>query len=245
MAIDYAEKEREFLDSLAADTGRDLAQWMDAIRDSGHTDRNDIIDWLRQQGFLFAKASWMERIHHNGGKPVYGGSVPVPPPRVTGAELLPALPTAPVIAPTVARTAALTVVPAVVAAPPASVATPAPPAADLESLLAEAKAYRPLAWFVLREIKTRLPDAAFEARPGYVSLTNGGEFGIVSISPRELRLALVWPQAPVADPYTRARFPKSHPEVPPGLTHMCVLTDARQVTEALMDAVAAAATPRA
>ncbi len=71
MAVDYAEKEREFLESLAADTGRDLSGWMTAISATSLTDRNAIIDWLRQQGFLFARASWLERIHHNGGRPIY------------------------------------------------------------------------------------------------------------------------------------------------------------------------------
>ena len=72
MAVDYGAKEREFLAGLQADTGRDLAQWMAAIDGAGLAHRNDIIDWLRRQGFMFSKASWLERIHHNGGRPLYG-----------------------------------------------------------------------------------------------------------------------------------------------------------------------------
>jgi hypothetical protein len=72
MTADYAEKEREFLASLEADTGRNLEAWMAAIETQGLTERNAIIDWLRGQGFLFSKASWLERIHHNSGKPIYG-----------------------------------------------------------------------------------------------------------------------------------------------------------------------------
>jgi hypothetical protein len=71
MSTDYAEKERDFVASLDADTGRDLAGWMTAISNSGHTERNAIIDWLRLQGFQFAWASWLERIHHNGGRLIY------------------------------------------------------------------------------------------------------------------------------------------------------------------------------
>lgn len=71
MARDLAEQERAFVDALAADTGRDLGAWMDAIAQSGHTARNDIIDWLRLQGFAFSNASWLERIHHNRGRLIY------------------------------------------------------------------------------------------------------------------------------------------------------------------------------
>ena len=57
------------------DTGRDLAGWMAAISESGLSERNAIIDWLRHQGFQFAKASWLERIHHNGGRLIYADAV--------------------------------------------------------------------------------------------------------------------------------------------------------------------------
>ena len=71
MATDFGEKEREFIDGLKENTGRDLGEWMQAISAAGLGHRNDIIDWLRHKGFMFSKASWLERIHHNGGKPIY------------------------------------------------------------------------------------------------------------------------------------------------------------------------------
>ncbi len=71
MSTDYGEMERQFLESLKADTGRDLAAWMEAIGAENLDRRNDIIDWLRRQGFMFSKASWLERIHNNGGRPIY------------------------------------------------------------------------------------------------------------------------------------------------------------------------------
>src|SRR5690349_2173712 len=71
MSTDYAEKERDFIAGLAEDTGRDLAGWMAAIAETGLTERNAIIDWLRHQGFQFSWASWLERIHHNGGRLIY------------------------------------------------------------------------------------------------------------------------------------------------------------------------------
>ena len=51
MSTDYAEKERDFIASLNEDTGRDLDGWMAAISESGFSERNAIIDWLRHQGF--------------------------------------------------------------------------------------------------------------------------------------------------------------------------------------------------
>lgn len=71
MSTDWQGKEREFLTGLEADTGHDLAGWMRRIAAQNLTHRNDIIDWLRQQGFPFARASWLERIHHNAGRPIY------------------------------------------------------------------------------------------------------------------------------------------------------------------------------
>lgn len=76
MANDYAIKERAFVESLAADSGRSLGDWMQAITDSGSATRNEKIDWLRHQGFVFSKASWLERIHHNGGALIYA-DVPI------------------------------------------------------------------------------------------------------------------------------------------------------------------------
>src|SRR5262245_32904268 len=70
MAKDEHE-EREFLAGLKARTGRDLAEWMAAIAAQGFHDKNEIIDWLRTQGLPFARASWLERIHRNGGKPIH------------------------------------------------------------------------------------------------------------------------------------------------------------------------------
>ncbi len=241
MAIDYAEKEREFLAGLAADTGRDLAGWMAAIKATNLTDRNAIIDWLRQQGFLFSKASWMERIHHNGGRPIYldPGEVGAPPasprPERPPPQSPPASPppeaatrTDPVKAEPVAPTPTQVDV-------PGEPEKPAPP--TLDALLAEAKAYRPLAQFVLREIEKALGDVQFTPRAGYVSFARGREFGILTIAPRELRLALAFGPRAAPEPFIKARFPKSHPDMPPAMSYMVVLTDARQVTPDLMAAV--------
>lgn len=252
MATDYREKEREFLDSLETDTGRDLAGWMAAITGTGLNDRNAIIDWLRQRGFLFARASWLERIHHNGGRPIYGDAGPTGRERPSSAptRALPAVPASATAAlpsplqPHHAVDAPETASVAPLPAAPARQALSAPAAPqnhELDRLLAEAKAYRPLAQFVLREIASVVPDTSVRPETGYVALSTTALYAILTISPRELRLGLVSPTATPGQPFTPARFPKSHAHVPAGVTHMAVLDDARQVTAALVAAVGAAA----
>src|SRR5262245_66464997 len=71
MARDEEAEEREFLADLQTRTGRDLAQWIAAIAAQNFSDKNEVIDWLRAQGIPFARASWLERIHSNGGRPIY------------------------------------------------------------------------------------------------------------------------------------------------------------------------------
>jgi hypothetical protein len=226
MAVDYAEKEREFLDGLAEDTGRDLAGWMAAIAETRLTDRNAIIDWLRQQGFLFARASWMERIYHNGGRPIY---LEAP------SERRPAL-----AVPFAAAKDAPT-------APPSGLRATAVPtgSAALETLLAVAKGYRPLAQLVLKEIMSIAPGAILEPRDGYVAIQNprGALAAVLTVTARELRLGLATGDRADPAPFTKAKFPKSSPEIPAAITHMVVLTDARQITPELMTAVAQAIAP--
>jgi hypothetical protein len=174
MATDYAEKEREFVAALAGDTGRDLSAWMDAISSAGLAHRNDIIDWLRQNGFTFANASWLERIHHNGGRLVYGDDMAVP-------ERAPARPVK-VMTP-LSRTVAqssfeaafaetpIDQVPVVsTASPVLPTATAAEPAhtpeidAAAAAVLLSAKGLRPLAMLALQEIARAIPDTRLEAQ---------------------------------------------------------------------------------
>lgn len=244
MAVDYAEKEREFLESLAEDTGRDLAGWMAAITATSLQDRNAIIDWLRQQGFLFAKASWLERIFHNGGRPIYfDPAAPVATVRQTNEPAPPpALPAAPVASPAElpARATPPVVFKPISAGMPIAQAV-VPPSANLllDVLLAEAKAYRPLAHYILREIEKNAPDAIFEARNGYVAVLRYGLLaGVLTISPKELRLGLAGRAGTSLPPeLTKAKFAKSHPDMPAAISHMLILTDVRQVTPDVVAAV--------
>jgi len=243
VSIDYGERERQFLETLKGDTGRALDEWMAAIAAEGLTHRNDIIDWLRRQGFMFSKASWLERIHNNGGRPIYadaGGARararPAPRPRLAAAS---APPTPKPVSP-LAPTPPVPKSPPPVTPPGATPAAAESDPAAIDALLARAKAYRPLAAYVLAEVLKSVPDAAVLPREGYVVFHRAGvDFALLALSARELRLALSLDGAPPDTPLEPARLPGLRGAPP--VTHMAVLNDARQVTPALLAAVAKSA----
>ena len=235
MSTDYEAWEREFLASLKEDTGRDLDGWMAYISAQCFSDKNDIIDWLRQQGFMFSKASWLERVHHNGGKPVYGG----------GSEQRPVVPATAAMTTPVPEPPPPAVEPKQVAdAPPAERVVPPQPAsldANLDALFAKAKALRPLAQFILKEAANVVPGMQMIAKAQYVSLVSAREFGVLIIGPRELKLGLALGDHPTDTLLKPARFVAPSPRVSAAITHMITLSDARQVNQALVSAVKLAA----
>ncbi len=235
MATDYGEKERAFIDGLKENTGRDLEEWMGAITAQALPHRNDIIDWLRQQGFMFSKASWLERIHHNGGKPIYADSAKGRTRargRRTDRPPADAPPAAPAAASPPAGPPKLTLV---------ASSAEAPSSADLEALLAKAKAYRPLAQHVIARIKTARPGARFEARDTYVAIADPDEFAALGIGAKELRLHLALGEHP-PDDLAKKAAPGGGLGKGQTLSHMVVLTDARQIDQRLLDLVRLAAT---
>jgi hypothetical protein len=269
------QEEREFLAGLKARTGRDLSAWMAAIAAQGFHDKNEIIDWLRTEGLPFARASWLERIHRNGGKPIHAGSLPGPP--AVGARPSAAPPRLVVVAPapqpaplpqqaTPPRPAppqppvqiAPTLVPppvqpvAEAASPPApklDQAHPKPPpkptkkapkppphieaAADagaLEKLVAAAKGYRPLYHHLEAQIRRAIPGVAVAALDRYVAIGAPLEFAAVTLHPTEIRVGLALGDRPFD-----ARLQPAKLRGPgAGITHMVVLTDARQVNDELL-----------
>ncbi len=244
MAIDYGAKEREFLDSLEADTGRTLAAWMAAIDAAGLGERNAIIDWLRHQGFMFSKASWLERIHHNGGQPLYGdgaaGRIEAAIRKIAETEGL-TLPGSPVTRATAEPEEPARPFPS--ASPPAApvavpAAPPPPPVAfeGLEEVLAAAKAYRPLAQHTLAALAEACPGLSATARDGYVLLAGPAEFGVLVPGPRDIRLGLDLGGWPFVAPLQKSKLAGP----PPRFGHMAVLTDARQVDGNLLRYVRAA-----
>jgi hypothetical protein len=247
VSIDYGEMERQFLETLKADSGRALDEWMAAITAEGLTHRNDIIDWLRRQGFMFSKASWLERIHNNGGKPVYSGASktrsdkrpdtrPAPRPRPAAPPQLRVVvsnqPPPPAAAP-------LPEPAPVASSPPAAQAAEGDPAA-IDALIARAKAYRPLAAYVIAETRKQAPGVSVLPREGYLVFRLGSaDFALLSINAKELRLGLALKTAPPGAALETAKLPALRGA--PSMSHMAVLTDARQITPALLAAIAQAA----
>lgn len=263
MSTDYAEKEREFIANLGPDTGRDLAGWMDAIKNTNLSHRNDIIDWLRSKGFPFAKASWLERIHHNGGRLIYADDGPrkAPAPRrpretAPVREVHARAPSdqvadAPIAdrKPHILQARAADIVPS---APPQEAGpsvdvslplagrAPAPPSpvvttdAALDRLLAKAKAYRPLAQLVLNETTAALPAATFTAKPPQIVFHAPHEFAELVIGPKDIRLCLDFGMRPLEEVSRQAGSQVTTGRAKP-FPHVIVLTDARQVTAGLVE----------
>ncbi len=231
MAREEEEDEREFLAGLKARTGADLAEWMAAIAARGFADKNEVIDWLREQGFAFARASWLERIHRNGGKPIYAGDVTTAPP--TQAALAASEPEQPP-SPSAASPAPAPQRPK--PGRPAATETAAPDPAALEKLITAAKGYRPLYHLLAAEIEKAVPGLAILPRSGYVSFSAPAEFAALTLHATELRLGLDLGNRPFDD-----KLQKSKLRGPgPAITHMLVLTDARQVNDDLISLMKAA-----
>ena len=229
MAREAEEEEREFLAGLKARTGRDLAEWMAAIAAQGFADKNEVIDWLREQGLPFARASWLERIHKNGGKPIYASNLQKPareasePPKPVGEAGEPPKPASDE-PPRPDSQWTIYVVPT-----PRQVA-------DFERLLAAAKGYRPLYDWLADEISKALPPVSFVAKNTYVSIGGPKEFAAVTFHKTGLRLGL-----DLGDRPFDAQLQRSNMRGPgPAITHMIVLDDARQINDELMSLLKAA-----
>jgi hypothetical protein len=204
MAGDEQEEEREFLAELKARSGQDLAQWMEAIAAQGFADKNETIDWLRAQGFPFARASWLERIHSNGGRPIYMDQPPKPAPEPK-----------PV---------------------PAARVPSAREAVDLEKLLAAAKGYRPLYLLLEAEIRQAVPGVDVKPRSAYIAFAAPAEFAAVTVHAAELRLGLALGDRPFDATLQRPKMKGQGAAI----SHMLVLTDARQVNAELINLIKAA-----
>ena len=225
MTKDPRDKEEEFIAGLALDTGRDLAAWMALIDAQTFAHRNDMIDWLRRQNLTFAKASRLERIHHNGGRPMYGER-PAEREPVTGQR-------PPATATAAPPSASLPLVPLVQPAP-----APAPPEpADLATFLAKAKGYRPLAEMLIRTIQTNVAATALAVHENHIDLAAPALFGAIAVTAKDVRLALDLGDVPFEWELKRLKWPG----MAPSLTHTIVLSDARKVDRALMLLVTAAA----
>lgn len=69
------EFEKEFMDGLKGETGKNLEAWLKIVDGCGIKKRNDIIAWLKSEHkFNHMQASLLAGIHANGGKPVYAST---------------------------------------------------------------------------------------------------------------------------------------------------------------------------
>ena len=246
MGTDYAEKEREFVESLAEDTGRDLDQWMHAIAAAGHGKRNDIIDWLRQQGFAFPKASWLERIHHNGGRLIYAGDAANVPP-VRRLRATPSKSPANV-SPDNAVLPSQNAGPGVLDCPsekseahmgPGPVFTSAAQDDDVALFLVAAKGLKPLADFILREVEAAVPGINYAVATPYLTIAAPAVFAALHAAPKELRLFADFGAG--AGNRVRKAEASAARGIPP-FPEVLVLNDARQIDGAFRELVASAYT---
>jgi hypothetical protein len=213
--------EREFLNSLKPDTGKDLAEWMQIISAKQFKDKGEAIDWLRTQGFLFAKASWLERIHNNGGRPIYG----VKPATVSEQDARP-MATAPQSEIQPAKlTSAVAPVKTTLTSDDNNNGDP------LATLAAEAKGYRPLFHLLIASLERALPGLMPVASAGYVSIGRPREFAAIVPGARGLRIALDVGDVAHHDLLQKSRIKG----IPARLSHTMVLTDARRVNEELIE----------
>jgi hypothetical protein len=221
MSTDFSQKERAFVADLKPETGRDLDQWMSAIAGSGLQHRNDIIDWLRHAGLTFAHASWLERIHHNGGNLIYA-------PATAGTDRS-----------GTKRKPKPTNSPVKSTAPTAHTAVPSDH--DLDDLLASAKAYRPLAQVLLRDILAAIPGADASRSSATIVISHARPFAAICPTPKDVRLYLALGARSVEPEWQKLRPEGADLDHLSPLTHMIVLNDARQLTKELMGLVVVSA----
>jgi uncharacterized protein DUF5655/uncharacterized protein DUF4287 len=229
---DERQEERQFLEGLKARTGRDLAEWMAAIAARGFRDKNEIIDWLRSEGLPFARASWLERIHRNGGKPIHADTPPAP----AAVAEAPRRDERPAEPKPQRQPKPVTAAPKVKEVAPKAVELPANAAAELERLVSAAKGYRPLYHMLEAQIRQAIPGAVVAPSDRYVSFGAPREFAAVTLHPTEIRLGL-----DLGNRLFDARVQQAKLRGPgPAISHMVVLTDARQVNEELLALLRAA-----
>jgi hypothetical protein len=108
--------------------------------------------------------------------------------------------------------------------------------ADLEKLLAAGKGYRPLYQMLAAEIRGAIPGVTIAAKGSYISLGHPREFAAITLHATELRLGLDLGERGFDAIVQKARMKGAGLAI----THMLVLTDARQVNADLLNLIKAA-----
>ena len=178
---------------------------------------------------MFSKASWLERVHHNGGKAIYSDAAL---PRRAMPKRVAPIPKLVIASEREVERLALE-----------QPAVPLPSSSSgLEALLATAKAYRPLAMYILREIDKAVPDTVTEPAAAHVSFSDKArEFAVLALGSRDLRLGLTLEGHPFEPPLQTPKFPNPAVRVGDAITHRAVLNDVRQVDSRLIDWIIKAA----
>jgi hypothetical protein len=109
-------------------------------------------------------------------------------------------------------------------------------AALLEKLIAQAKGYRPLYQLLEAEVKRAIPDLRLSPAPTHILFGAPAAFAAVALNASEVRLGLALGDRPFDTRLQRAKMKGLGEDI----THMVVLTDARQVNADLMSLVLAA-----
>ena len=173
------EFEKEFMDRLADQTGKDLTAWLKTIDGFGSKKRNEVIAWLKSDyGFGHMNASLLAGIHANGGKPVYASTNDL-----------------------------------------------------LENQFAKAADIRPLYDAFMAIVSANFPAASILPKKTYVSVLDNREFAAVNIKPKGLRIGLDLGDRPFDEKVEKAKLTGPMPRI----SHMFVLTDAKQLDESIVE----------
>jgi hypothetical protein len=175
------EFEKEFMDGLSKDTGKDLKAWMKTIDAFSSRKRNEVIAWLKSEhGFGHMNASLLAGIHANGGNPIYQSTDNL-----------------------------------------------------LAVQFAKSAEMRPLYEAFLDFVKKLFPNSSVLPKKTYVSILENREFAAVNIKPTELRIGFDLGDHPFDSTIEKAKLSGPMPRI----SHMFVLTDAKQLDATIVDAL--------
>lgn len=167
------EFEKDFMDGLLAETGKDLEAWMKTIDGFGSKKRNEVIAWLKaDHAFGHMNASLLAGIHANGGKPVYADTGDL-----------------------------------------------------LEAQFSKAAGMRDLYEAFIAFVTKNFPAVTVLPKKTYVSILENREFAAINIKANELRVGLDLGERPFDEKIEKAKLSGPMPRI----SHMFVLTDAKQL----------------
>ncbi len=109
--------------------------------------------------------------------------------------------------------------------------------AEVRALIAAAKAYAPLASFVVKKITEAVPATEISAEKKLIVFAAPLPFAVLAIGGKDLKLVFAGSPGDFQAPVERAKLPNAVGNVPAGLTHMFTLSDARQVDAAFKQAI--------